>query len=223
MPFTAKDVMELRARTGAGMMDCKRAMVETDGDMEKAIVVLREKGAAVAAKKAGRIAAEGIIESYVHMGGRIGVLVEVNCETDFVARNEDFKRFAHDVALQVASMKPLYVSVEDVEPSTVEKERAIARAQCMAEPKPKPANIIEKIVDGRIAKFYKENCLLEQEFFKNPEKTIGQYLQDITMKVGEKIAVRRFVRFEAGEGIEKRADTCLDEIGAGIEKMKRNL
>lgn len=222
MAFTAKDVMSLRAMTGAGMMDCKKALTETDGDMDKAVTVLREKGAASAAKKASRVAAEGIVESYIHMGGKIGVLVEVNCETDFVAKNEDFRRFAHDVALQIASMKPLCVSIEDLDQSAIDAEREIYRAQALAEPKPKPANIIEKMVDGRINKYYKEVCLLEQEFFKDTDKTIKQYQTEITAKCGEKVAIRRFVRYEMGEGIEKRKDDYLGEISANLEKMQKN-
>ena len=191
--FTSKDVMDLRARTGAGMMDCKKALTEADGDMDKAVTILREKGAATAAKKAGRVAAEGIVESYIHMGGKIGVLVEVNCETDFVAKSDDFKNFAHDVALQIASMKPTCVAIEDLDAKAVELEREIYKNQALAEPKPKPMNIIEKMVDGRIQKYYKEVCLLEQDFFKDPGKTIKQYQTEVTAKVGEKVAIRRFV------------------------------
>ena len=201
--FTSKDVMDLRARTGAGMMDCKKALTEADGDMDKAVTILREKGAATAAKKAGRVAAEGIVESYIHMGGKIGVLVEVNCETDFVAKSDDFKNFAHDVALQIASMKPTCVAIEDLDAKAVELEREIYKNQALAEPKPKPLNIIEKMVDGRIQKYYKEVCLLEQDFFKDPGKTIKQYQTEVTAKVGEKVAIRRFVRYEMGEGREK--------------------
>lgn len=223
MPFTSKDVMTLRASTGAGMMDCKRALEEADGDMDKAVTVLREKGAASAAKKQSRIAAEGIVESYIHMGGKIGVIVEINCETDFVAKSDDFKVFAHDVAMQIAAMKPTYVSIEEVDATEIEKEREIYRAQAMAEPKPKPVNIIEKMVDGRINKYYQEVCLLEQSFFKEPEKTIKQLQTDLTAKIGEKIAIRRFVRYQVGEGIEKRKDDYLGEISANLEKMQHNL
>lgn len=222
MAFTSKDVMDLRGRTGAGMMDCKKALTEADGDMEKAIVILREKGAATAAKKAGRVASEGIVESYIHMGGKIGVMVEVNCETDFVAKGEDFKAFAHDVAMQIAAMKPTYVSVDDVDQTEIEKEKEIYRAQALAEPKPKPMNIIEKMVDGRILKFYKEVCLLEQDFFKEAGKTIKQLTTDITAKVGEKVSIRRFVRYEMGEGLEKKKDDYLGEISASLEKMQKN-
>lgn len=188
--FTSKDVMDLRARTGAGMMDCKKALTEADGDMDKAVTILREKGAATAAKKAGRVAAEGIVESYIHMGGKIGVLVEVNCETDFVAKSDDFKNFAHDVALQIASMKPTCVAIEDLDAKAVELEREIYKNQALAEPKPKPLNIIEKMVDGRIQKYYKEVCLLEQDFSKIPAKP----LNNIRPKLPQRSARRsRFV------------------------------
>ena len=220
--FTSKDVMDLRARTGAGMMDCKKALTEADGDMDKAVTILREKGAATAAKKAGRVAAEGIVESYIHMGGKIGVLVEVNCETDFVAKSDDFKNFAHDVALQIASMTPTCVAIDDLDAKAVELEREIYRNQALAEPKPKPLNIIEKMVDGRIQKYYKEVCLLEQDFFKDPGKTIKQYQTEVTAKVGEKVAIRRFVRYEMGEGIEKRKDDYLGEISENLAKMQQN-
>ena len=219
--FTSKDVMDLRARTGAGMMDCKKALTEADGDMDKAVTILREKGAATAAKKAGRVAAEGIVESYIHMGGKIGVLVEVNCETDFVAKSDDFKNFAHDVALQIASMKPTCVAIEDLDAKAVELEREIYKNQALAEPKPKPLNIIEKMVDGRIQKYYKEVCLLEQDFFKDPGKTIKQYQTEVTAKVGEKVAIRRFVRYEMGEGIEKRKDDYLGEISENREMLAK--
>ncbi len=222
MPFTSKDVMDLRANTGAGMMDCKRALTEADGDMDKAVTILREKGAASAAKKQSRVAAEGIVESYIHPGGKIGVILEVNCETDFVAKSDDFKTFAHDVAMQIAAMKPTYVSTEEVDAAEIEKEKEIYKAQALAEPKPKPMNIIEKMVEGRISKYYKEVCLLEQDFFKEPEKTIKQLQTELTAKVGEKIAIRRFVRYQVGEGIEKRKDDYLGEISASLEKMQQN-
>lgn len=222
MPFTSKDVMDLRANTGAGMMDCKRALTEADGDMDKAVTILREKGAASAAKKQSRVAAEGIVESYIHLGGKIGVILEVNCETDFVAKSDDFKTFAHDVAMQIAAMKPTYVSTEEVDAAEIEKEKEIYKAQALAEPKPKPMNIIEKMVEGRISKYYKEVCLLEQDFFKEPEKTIKQLQTELTAKVGEKIAIRRFVRYQVGEGIEKRKDDYLGEISASLEKMQQN-
>lgn len=221
MAFTAKDVQDLRARTGVGMMDCKKALTETDGDMEKAIEYLREKGIATAAKKAGRIASEGIVDSYIHMGGKVGVLVEVNCETDFVARGDAFKAFVHDVALQIAAAKPTYVRKEDVPAAEVEHEKDILKAQALNEDKPKPMNIIEKMVEGRVQKFYKEVCLLEQDFVKDSSKTITQLLNETISTIGEKITIRRFVRFEMGEGLEKKVDNFAEEINAQVAKLQQ--
>jgi elongation factor Ts len=204
------------------MMDCKRALEATDGDIEKAIEYLREKGMASAAKKAGRIASQGIVDSYIHMGGKIGVLLEVNCETDFVARSDSFKEFVHDVALQIAAANPQYISKEDVPADVIEKEREICRAQALNEPKPKPAAIIEKMVDGRIQKFYKEVCLLEQDFVKDTAKTISTYLNEMVASIGEKISIRRFVRYEMGEGLEKKVDNFAEEINAQVAKMMAN-
>ena len=222
MAFTAKDVQDLRARTGVGMMDCKKALVETDGNMEKAIEYLREKGIATAAKKAGRIASEGIVDSYIHMGGKVGVLVEVNCETDFVARGEQFKNFVHDVALQIAAARPVYVTKEEVPASEVEHEKEILKAQALNEDKPKPMNIIEKMVEVRVQKFYKEVCLMEQDFVKDPSKTITQLLNETISAIGEKITVRRFVRYEMGEGLEKKVDNFAEEINAQVAAMQSN-
>ncbi|NCU33036.1 MAG: translation elongation factor Ts [Candidatus Moranbacteria bacterium] len=219
MAFTSKDVQELRGRTGVGMMDCKRALEATDGDIEKAIEYLREKGMASVAKKASRIASQGIVDSYIHMGGKIGVLLEVNCETDFVARGDAFKNFVHDIALQIAAAKPLYIAKEEIPADVIEKERQICRAQALNEPKPKPAAIIEKMVDGRISKYYKEICLLEQDFVKDGDKTITTLLNEITASIGEKISIRRFVRYEMGEGLEKRVDNFAEEINAQVAKM----
>lgn len=220
MAFTSKDVQELRARTGVGMMDCKRALETSDGDMEKAIEFLREKGMASVAKKAGRIASQGIVDSYIHMGGKIGVLLEVNCETDFVARGDVFKNFVHDIALQIAAAKPQYITKEEVPADVIAKEREICRAQALNEPKPKPAAIIEKMVDGRIQKYYKEVCLLEQDFVKDPDKTITVLLNEITAGIGEKISIRRFIRYEMGEGLEKKVDNFAEEINAQVAKMQ---
>lgn len=178
-------------------MDCKKALVEANGDMEKAIVILREKGLAKAAKKQSRSATEGIIESYIHGNGRIGVLVEVNCETDFVARNEEFKILAKDIAMQVAASNPKYLSREDVPDEVIEKEREILRAQALNEGKPE--KIVDKIVDGRIEKFFEENCLLEQAFIRDPDKKVSQYIMEKIAVIGENITVSRFVRFERGE------------------------
>ncbi len=222
MAFTSKDVMDLRARTGVGMMDCKKALTATDGDMDKAIEYLREKGIATAAKKQSRIASEGIVDSYIHLGGKVGVLVEVNCETDFVARGEQFKNFVHDVALQIAAAKPAYVTKEEVPAAEVEHEKEILKAQALNEDKPKPMAIIEKMVEGRVNKYYKEVCLMEQDFVKDPSKTITQLLNETISAIGEKITVRRFVRYEMGEGLEKKVDNFAEEINAQVAAMKAN-
>ena len=216
--FTAKDVMTLREMTSAGMMDCKKALTECNGDMEKAKDYLREKGLAAAAKKAGRIAAEGIVDSYIHLGGKIGVLVEVNCETDFVAKTEEFKLFVHNVAMQIAAAKPTYISNDEVAQDEIEKEKEILRAQAKNEPKPKPDAIIEKMVEGRIEKYYKEVCLLEQPYVKDPDMTVGQMLSEATAKIGEKISIRRFARYEMGEGLQKREDNFAEEVMGQLNK-----
>jgi len=200
--ITSQMVKELRERTGAGMMDCKKALEEAQGDMEKAVEILRQKGLAAAAKKAGRVAAEGVVEAYIHGGGRIGVLVEINCETDFVAKTDEFKAFARDIAMQIAASKPEYVRREEVPQEVIEKEREILRAQALNEGK--PANVVEKMVEGRIEKFFKEVCLLEQPFIKNPDVTVKELLNEKIAKIGENINIRRFVRFELGEGIAKK-------------------
>ena len=219
MSFTAQDVKTLRERTGAGMMDCKNALVENDGDMEKAIDYLREKGIAKAAKKAGRIAAEGIVDSYIHGGGRVGVLLEVNCETDFVANGEMFRALVHDLALQIAAANPLYVSKEDVPAEALEREKAVLRAQALEEGKPE--KIIDRMVEGRINTFYEDNCLLCQKFVKDPSKTIEQVVIEATAQIGEKIAVRRFVRYEMGEGLQKKEENLADEVQAQVNAMKK--
>ena len=216
--FTAKDVMALREMSGAGMMDCKKALVECNGDMDKAMDYLREKSLAASAKKAARIAAEGIVDSYVHMGGKIGVLVEVNCETDFVAKTDAFKELVHDIAMQIAAAKPTYIRKEEVNQDEIEHEKKILREQALNEPKPKPMNIIDKMVEGRIEKYYKEVCLMEQPFVKDPERTIAQLINEAVAKIGEKITVRRFVRYEMGEGLQKREDNFADE---GMSQMKK--
>lgn len=213
--ISASMVKELRERTGAGMMDCKKALTEVAGDMEKAIEFLREKGLAAAAKKAGRIAAEGIIEAYIHGGGRIGVLVEINCETDFVAKNEDFRGLARDIAMQIAASKPEYVRREEVSPEKIEKEKEILKAQALNEGKPE--KIVEKMVEGRIEKYFKEVCLLEQPFIKDPDKTVQHVINEVVSKIGEKIDVRRFSRYEVGEGLEKRQDDFAAEVAAQIK------
>jgi len=217
--FTAQDVKTLRERTGAGMMDCKHALQETDGDMDKAVDLLREKGLAAAAKKASRIAAEGLVESYIHMGGRIGVLVEVNCETDFVAKTDEFKDLVHDIALQIAAAKPAYITPEEVPADVLEAEKEILRQQAINEGK--PAQIAERMVEGRIKKYYQDNCLLEQAFVKNPDVTIRQLVTEKTAKIGEKIAVRRFTRYEMGEGLEKRNEDFAAEVAAQSAAAKK--
>ena len=192
--FTNADVMALRQKTGVGMMDCKKALVETNGNIDEAIKYLREKGMATASKKADRIAAEGIVDSYIHMGGKIGVLIEVNCETDFVARSEQFVELVHNLCMQIAAAKPLYVRKEDVEAEKLAEEREILLAQAKNEPNPKPAAVIEKMVEGRINKYYKEVCLLEQDYVKDSSKTVTALINEAVAAIGEKITVRRFVR-----------------------------
>ena len=213
---TAAMVKELRERTQAGMMDCKKALVECGADMEKAIAYLREKGLAAAAKKAGRVASEGAVASYIHMGGKIGVLVEVNCETDFVAKSDTFKDLCHDVALQIAASNPLCVNKEDVPQAELDKEREILRQQALNEGKPE--KIIERMVEGRIEKYYKENVLMEQAFVKNPDINIATRVNEATLATGEKISIRRFVRFECGEGLEKKSGNLADEIAQMTKK-----
>lgn len=207
---SAKLVKELREKTGAGMMDCKKALTETEGNMDKAIEYLREKGLAAAAKKSGRVAAEGLVESYIHGNGRIGVLVEVNCETDFVAKNIEFQQLVKDIAMQIAAANPLYITKEEVPQEVIEKEKEILMAQAMNEGK--PANIAEKMVVGRIEKFFKEICLLEQPFIKDPDVTIQKLLNEKIAKIGENMTIRRFVRFNLGEGIEKKEENFVEEV-----------
>ncbi|NLT96424.1 MAG: translation elongation factor Ts [Clostridia bacterium] len=216
MTFSAAMVKELREVTGAGMMDCKKALVETGGNMEKAIEYLREKGLAQAAKKAGRIAAEGAVTSYIHMGGKIGVLVEVNCETDFVAKTEKFQELAKNIAMQIAASKPEFISKEDVPQDVIEKEKEILIAQALNEGKPE--KIVDKMVEGRIEKYFKEVCLLEQPYIKDDEKTVGQLIAEAIAETGENIKVRRFVRFELGEGIEKKKEDFAAEVMAEVNK-----
>lgn len=215
MSITAAMVKELREQTSAGMMDCKKALVETDGNMEEAVELLRKKGLSKAAKKAGRIASEGIIESYIH-GGRIGVLVEVNSETDFVAKNANFISFTKDVAMQVAAQNPQYVSREEVPAAEIEKEKDILREQALNEGKPE--KIVDKMVEGRIEKYYKQVCLMEQPFIKDSDKTLQDILNDIISKLGENIKVRRFTRYELGEGIEKKEENFAEEVAKQIQK-----
>ena len=212
------DIMALRERTGVGINDCKKALEEANGDMEKAVELLREKGMASAAKKAGRIAAEGIVDSYIHLGGKVGVLLEVNCETDFVARGDKFKALVHDIALHIAAAKPEFVNEDEIPAEKIAQERKILTEQAMNEPKPKPAAVIEKMVEGRIKKYLEEIVLMDQKFVKNPDKTIRDLVNEATASIGEKISVRRFVRFEMGEGLEKRKDNFADEINEQLAK-----
>ena len=220
MATTVTPVMikELRERTAAGLMDCKKALTETDGDMEKAIEFLRKKGLAAAAKKAGRLASEGNIAAYVHSNNRVGVLLEVNCETDFVGQTPDFKQFCSDVAMQIAAMNPSAVRREEMDTSKVESERALLREKALAEGKPE--KMVDKIVDGQINKFYSENVLLEQKFVKDDKKTIEQVQQELVAKLGENIKIRRFVRFELGEGLEKKNEDFAAEVAAQIAAAK---
>lgn len=197
MTITPDMVKELRQRTGSGIMNCKKALEEADGDIEKAIIVLRENGLSTAAKKAGRTASEGLVESYIHGDGRIGVLLEINCETDFVARNSEFKNFVHEIAMQIAATNPLYIKPEDVPYDVLQNEKTIIKKQVINEGKPE--NIADKIVNGKIEKYYKENCLLEQEYIRDSNKTIDSLLREMITKLGENIIIKRFARFEIGE------------------------
>ena len=206
---TAELVKELRDRTGAGIMDCKKVLVETDGNIDKAIELLRERGIAKAAKKASRIAAEGLVEAYIH-GGKYGALVEVNSETDFVAKNDEFRAFVRDVAMQIVSSNPKYVSREEVPADVVESEKAVLTAQALNEGKPEA--IVAKMVEGRINKFFEEICLLEQPFIKDPDKTVKDVLNEKIATIGENIVIRRFVRFERGEGLEKKQENFAEEV-----------
>ena len=212
MAISAAMVKELREKTGAGMLDCKQALEEANGDMTKATEILRQKGLAAAAKKAGRAATEGVVESYIHAGGKIGVLVEVNCETDFVAKTEQFREFVKDIAMQVAASNPRYLRREDVPQETLDKERENLRNQALGEGK--PAHVVDKIVEGRLSKFFEETCLLEQPFIKDPDKTVGTLLQEKVAVIGENISIRRFVRFELGEGLQKKQDNFVEEVMA---------
>ena len=206
---TAEQVKELREMTGAGVMDCKKVLVETDGNMEKAVELLRERGIAKAAKKASRIAAEGLVEAYIH-SGRYGALVEVNSETDFVSKNEEFRTFVRDVAMHIVAANPKYVSRDEVPADVVESEKEILKAQALNEGK--PAAIVDKMVEGRINKFFEEVCLLDQPFVKDQDKTVQEVLNEKIATIGENIVIRRFVRFERGEGIEKKKENFAEEV-----------
>lgn len=212
MSISAAQVSELRKATGAGLMDCKKALTETNGDMEKAIDYLRKKGLAAASKKAGRAATEGLVGSYIHAGGKIGVLVEVNCETDFVAKNENFQAFVKDIAMHIAAASPRYVVREEVPADVLEREKEIYRAK--ARESGKPDNIIEKIIEGQVNKFYADICLLEQQYVKDPDKTIQTYLNETIAAIGENMSIRRFAKFVLGEGLEKKESDFAAEVAA---------
>ena len=216
MAVTATQVKELRDRTNAGIMDCKKVLVETDGNIEKAIELLREKGIAKAAKKAGRVASEGLVEAYIH-NGKYGALVEVNSETDFVSNNDDFKAFVKDIAMHIAAVAPKYVRREDVPAEVVEKEKETLKAQALNEGKPEA--VVERMVEGRLNKFYSEICLLDQPFVKDPDKTVQELLTELIAKIGENIVIRRFARFERGEGIEKEEVDFAEEV---MKQVKGN-
>jgi elongation factor Ts len=218
--ITAEMVKSLREKTGAGMMECKKALGEANGNEEQAIDMLRKAGLASAKKREGRIAAEGVVGSYIHMGGKVGVLVEVNCETDFVARSEDFTQFVKDIAMHICASEPQYVTKEEVPADLIEKERAIALDQAKADPKNanKPENIIEKMVEGRLSKFFTDSVLMEQPFVKDQTVTISQLITQVTAKTGEKVSVRRFTRYKMGEGLEKRQEDFAAEVAAAVNQ-----
>ncbi len=211
MAISAKQVQELRSQTGAGIMDCKRALGESEGNLEQAVDLLRKKGLSANSKRASKIASEGLVGSYIH-GGKIGVLVEVNCETDFVARNESFQGFVKDIGMHIAAANPKYVRREEVPTEEVEREKEILKAQVADQGKPE--NVVEKIVTGRIDKFFKDICLLEQPFVKDPDNTIEKLQTELVASIGEKISIRRFVRFEVGEGMEKKSEDFAAEVAA---------
>src|SRR5438552_90925 len=210
----AAAIKALREKTGAGMMACKKAITEAEGNEERAIEILRERGLASAKKNGGRVAAEGVVGSYIHMGGKVGVLVEVNCETDFVARGEEFQQLVKDIAMHIAAAEPRYVSRDEVTANVLDKEREIARAQAKNDPKNanKPDQVIDKIVEGRLNKFYEEFVLLDQPFIKDPAQTVGELVTEKIAKTGEKITIRRFARYKMGEGLSKRGDDFQDEV-----------
>ena len=214
--ITAAAVKQLREKTGAGMMECKNALTESEGNEEKAIEILRKRGLASAKKREGRIAAEGIVGQYIHMGGKVGVLVEVNCETDFVARGEEFQTLVKDIAMHIAAAEPRFVNREDVPTDALDKEREIAKAQAKNDPKnaSKPDAVIDKIVEGRINKFYEEAVLMDQPFVKAPEKTVAELVTEKVAKTGERITIRRFTRYKMGEGLERRAEDFSSEVAS---------
>jgi elongation factor Ts len=214
--ITAAAVKQLREKTGAGMMECKNALVEAAGNEDKAVDILRERGLASAKKREGRIAAEGIVGSYIHMGGKVGVLIEMNCETDFVARGDEFQTLVKDIAMHIAAAEPRFVSRDEVPADVIDKEREIAKAQAKNDPKnaSKPDQVIDKIVDGRVNKFYEEAVLTDQPFVKDPAKTVGELITEKTAKTGERISIRRFTRYKMGEGLERRGEDFGNEVAS---------
>lgn len=216
--ITAGLVKSLREKTGAGMIDCKNALVEANGDENAAVEILRKKGMATAGKKAGRVTAEGVVGSYIHMGGKVGVLVEINCESDFVARGEEFQQLVKDVAMHVAAADPRYASREDVPASELDKEREILMEQLKNDPKNanKPEDVLGKIIEGRLNKFYEDNVLVDQPFVKDPSKTIGELVTEKIASIKENISIRRFTRYKMGEGIEKKADDFAAEVASMV-------
>lgn len=212
MSISASNVKELRGLTGAGIMDCKKALQESDGDLDKAVEYLRKKGIAAAAKKSSRTASDGVVGSYIHAGGKIGVLVEVNCETDFVAKTDDFSEFVKDISMHIAASNPLYIKREDIPDEVIEKEREIYKAQAIESGKPE--KIADKIVDGKVEKYFKDVCLLEQAYVKDTDKTIQELVVEKIAKLGENISIRRFVRYHLGEGLRKKEDDFAKEVAA---------
>lgn len=216
--ITASAVKSLREKSGAGMIDCKNALVEANGDEAAAMEILRKKGVATAGKKAGRVTAEGAVGSYIHMGGKVGVLVEINCESDFVARGEEFQQLVKDVAMHVAASDPRYTRREDVPADVLDKEREITREQLKNDPKNanKPEDVLSKIIEGRLNKFYEENVLLDQPFVKDPSKTIQELVTEKIAAIKENITIRRFTRYKMGEGIEKKQDDFAAEVASMV-------
>ena len=216
--ITASAVKSLREKTGAGMMECKAALVEANGDENQAIEILRKKGMATAGKKEGRVTAEGAVGSYIHLGGKVGVMVEVNCETDFVARGEEFQQLVKDVAMHIAAVDPKYLKREEVPTDVLDKEREILREQLKNDPKNagKPGDVLDKIIEGRVGKYYEDNVLLDQPFVKDPSKTVGELVTEKIASIKENISVRRFTRYKMGEGIEKKSDDFAAEVASMI-------
>jgi elongation factor Ts len=215
MNITIDMIKELREKTGSGMMDCKKALQESGGDLNKAIIWLREKGIASADKKMSRIAAEGVVDAYIHAGNRVGVLLEVNIETDFAAKNESFRQMVREISMQIAAMKPRWVDQDSVPADVIAEERNIARNQALNEGKPE--KVVDRIVDGRMKKFFEENCLLNQSYIKDDSKTVEMIVKEMIAQIGENISVRRFVRYELGEGLEKREENFAEEVSKQIK------